>query len=227
MTNQPNGVSPPPLTAIEFIIADLRAKRLIEDERANKLEIQLAKTRSRREMLDITIRGLSSEYGVKEVSSLNPEEDIQNFPVAGDTKQNVKHNKGSMYIPFLTSGNGEWVKPRGSWLDLVKKAIRHFDNGVGSQDVMDYLRMDEKARKDHHQTISGITSSYRDAGQLTGVLMYKQTPTGKILKQFLTGLPEFFDDVESKQLKPEYELKFREKAEARGFYLSEAEATRS
>ena len=218
-----NGVSPP-LAAIEHIIADLLIKRLAEDERAVRLEKQLNESLYRRDMLDNTIQGLSNEYGVKDINHLFPEQSPAKS-ASSNTNQEALPSGLPQQLAFNNPlQNEEWVKPNGSWLNFIKKAIRHIDNFVSSQDVMDYLNMNEDARKKHHQTISGTSSAYRDAGQLVGVPIYKRTVNGKIISQYLTGVPEFFENPETKQLKGEYEEKLIEKAQSMGFHTSEADA---
>lgn len=220
--------SPPGLTAIEQIVADLESKRQKEEERNKELKNLLAESDSRYDWLDNTITGLRNEYGIKNGVTPDTSQDTEQSDLQTHKEVATPVNNTSHEIPSKNGQAEPWEKPSSiKWLDLIRDAIRKQDNLVTQLDVMTYLNMDEPSKKKHSQTLSGTLTAYRSSGQLIGIPVYQRTPHGKAISQFLTGIPEFFSDPETKQLKSEYEAKLQEKVRAIGFYLSDIEATRA
>ncbi|WP_420147447.1 hypothetical protein [Spirosoma sp.] len=234
ITEPPISTSAPPPSSdvILQIISDLEAKKQTETRQVEILESKLASSRDRIRQLTITIEALKKEYNIGNKSNKTAIANGNFLPLRygrASNSFNLYNNIGPTQQPIFDDATSPvvdgWSKPVSvSWLDLAREAIRGADNLLTPSEISNYLKMDHEAKRKHGQTLSGILASYRGSDHIVGVPVYQKTAGGKITTQFLNGLPEFFQNLEAKKLKPNYEAKLRDKVKGLGLFLTEEEA---
>lgn len=183
----------------------LEQKREKAAEQRLKYEELVNQWRSQENDYTNTIRILRNEFGVE-------------LRVENPGKDNPSDKKAEAPI--------RWGKPADtSWLSVLRNAIRGIDNFASQNDITDHLGMSDDDKERNYKSISSALSTYRKDEHLIGVTVYTRTTHGKAISQILTGLPEFFENPETNQFKPEYQQKLEQKVKSLKLYLSEEEAT--
>ncbi|WP_018620214.1 hypothetical protein [Spirosoma luteum] len=217
--NHSTAPAPPGLSAIEQIIADLQLKIQKEQKKASELQQLLDESNTRCNRLTTTIESLQGEYGLllpNEVLIPVPPKD----PLLVQSAPSVVAQESLKPQSRLDYGK-VWAKPKNvPWLSLIEDAIIERGELLSITEIMHFLKMDEAAKKKHNQTLSGTLAYYRGTDELVGIPLYRDTNKGRAFAFFLTGVPSFFEDLEQKQLKPEYEAKLIEKISKFNLYLS-------
>lgn len=211
--------APPGLSAIEEIIVDLKLKFQEEQKRAIDLNRLIEESQVRRDRLTATIESLQGEYGLtiaNRAKDSSPIEEISHLETPTSTA-----NQDLSKPESTIEENLGWAKPKNEpWLNLIENAIESKDELLSINEIMNFLGMDEAAKNKHNQTMSGTLAYYRGTDQLVGIPLFRKTGKGRAFALFMTGLPSFFENLQQKRLKPEYEAKFMKKIQHSNLYLS-------
>ncbi|MBC8154553.1 MAG: hypothetical protein H7Z72_16755 [Bacteroidetes bacterium] len=197
-------------SAAFIVLTDLLSKSRALAEEEAELVYQINKTRAERVDIDSAIGSIYRVY--PDLRALT-EEDIEAKPLALLTDRQLG-------IESKDTEGERWIKPEGSWLQLIVKAITESDNLLRYSEIAEYLNMPQNARNNYRETLTSSLNQHRGK-DIIGYPVYKWNPKQKTsTKLFLNGVPDFFEDVGKLKLKPRYEEKLKFKVKQLGFFLT-------